>query len=491
MQPPGRRPAPADEMQNVLFITVDQFRGDCLSVAGHPTVRTPALDELAANGARFTRHCSQAAPCSPGRACLYTGTYQMNNRVVGNGTPLDRRFDNVALVGRRAGYAPVLFGYVDQAIDPRSADGPDDPRLSNYQGLLPGMAFELELGDEQEAWRDWLSDLGYGEFRDGDHALASVPERPAEHGVSAFLTDRLVDWLGRQDRPWFVHASYWGPHPPYAAAGAWSTAYPPEEVGDPVPRPEWPVPFCGELAAPIPAIDSAHLRAVRAQYFGMVSDVDAQLGRLWRALRDLGLWDETLVVVASDHGEQLGDQGQLGKGGLFPASYHTPCIVRDPRFPAAHGCVVDARTENVDILATLSEALELEVPAQSDGLSLMPFVRGEEPPWWRTQSHWEYDWRWERILFGPYPWPWDRRLESMNLAVVAGENSAYVQFADGHWLCFDLAADPTWGTLSKDPDLALSGARSMLTWRAQHADRTFSDMLVLEGGVGRVPSLER
>ena len=135
MQRRGRRPAPADQMQNVLFITVDQFRGDCLSVAGHPTVRTPALDELAASGVRFARHFSQAAPCSPGRACLYTGTYQMNNRVVGNGTPLDRRFDNVALVGRRAGYAPVLFGYVDQAIDPRSADGPSDPRLSNYQGF--------------------------------------------------------------------------------------------------------------------------------------------------------------------------------------------------------------------------------------------------------------------------------------------------------------------------------------------------------------------
>ena len=79
----------------------------------------------------------------------------------------------------------------------------------------------------------------------------------------------------------------------------------------------------------------------------------------------------------------------------------------------------------------LAEALGLEVPAQSDGLSLMPFVQGENPPWWRTQSHWEYDWRWERILFGPYPWPWDRRLESMNLAVVADDDSAYVQFADG------------------------------------------------------------
>src|SRR4029450_3173983 len=123
---------------NVLLITLDQFRGDCLSARGHPVVRTPNLDALAAAGVRFDRHYSQSSPCSPGRACLYTGTYQLNNRVVGNGTPLDDRFDNVARAGRGAGYQPVLFGYTDIGIDPRVADGDDDPRLSTYEGVLPG-----------------------------------------------------------------------------------------------------------------------------------------------------------------------------------------------------------------------------------------------------------------------------------------------------------------------------------------------------------------
>ena len=93
---------------NVLLITLDQFRGDCLSAAGHPLVRTPNLDALAAEGVRFARHYSQASPCAPGRAALYTGTYQMNNRVVANGTPLDSRFDNIALAARRAGYDPEI-----------------------------------------------------------------------------------------------------------------------------------------------------------------------------------------------------------------------------------------------------------------------------------------------------------------------------------------------------------------------------------------------
>src|SRR5438067_1136038 len=111
---------------NILLITLDQFRADTLSCAGHPLVRTPHLDALAAQGVRLARHYAQAAPCSPGRAALYTGTYQMKNRVVANGTPLDDRFDNIARAGRRAGYVPVLFGYTDQGIDPRLVTDPRD-----------------------------------------------------------------------------------------------------------------------------------------------------------------------------------------------------------------------------------------------------------------------------------------------------------------------------------------------------------------------------
>ena len=120
---------------------------------GHPVVRTPSLDRLAAQGVRLPRHYTQAAPCGPARASLYTGTYQMNHRVVGNGTPLDDRFDNVARVARRAGYVPTVFGYADQGIDPRLTTGPDDPRLSTYQGFPPGFEVGLDVHEDQAAWR--------------------------------------------------------------------------------------------------------------------------------------------------------------------------------------------------------------------------------------------------------------------------------------------------------------------------------------------------
>ncbi|NLA36751.1 MAG: sulfatase-like hydrolase/transferase, partial [Actinobacteria bacterium] len=135
---PNATAAPADgEARNVLFITVDQWRGDSLSCVGHPLVQTPTLDALAADGVLFRSHFANIAPCAPSRASLYTGLYAHNHRVITNGTPLDDRHDNIARMARRAGYTPTLFGYTDTAIDPRTVSA-DDPRLFNYEGVLDG-----------------------------------------------------------------------------------------------------------------------------------------------------------------------------------------------------------------------------------------------------------------------------------------------------------------------------------------------------------------
>ena len=98
--------------RKVLFITADQWRGDALSLLGHPAVRTPNLDGLAASGTTFTRHYTVATPCGPARASLLTGLYPFLHRSVRNGSPLDRRHTNIALEVRKAGFDPVLFGYL-------------------------------------------------------------------------------------------------------------------------------------------------------------------------------------------------------------------------------------------------------------------------------------------------------------------------------------------------------------------------------------------
>jgi arylsulfatase A-like enzyme len=483
-----------DRLLNILFITLDQLRGDCLSAAGHGVVKTPHLDRLAAEGARCARHYIQAAPCGPGRASLYTGLYQINHRVVANGTPLDRRFDNIALAARRAGYAPALFGYTDQSIDPRDAAGPADPRLSTYEEVLPGFEGGVHLpSTEMGLWLQWLRDSGHAPPDDFLAALATEPLRPAEHSLSAFVAERLLEWIGAQDRPWFAHLSQLRPHPPYAAAGAFSTLYDADAMPAPIAPTASPCRLhqglmdTPALAAPK---DPAAMRQLTAQYFGMVSEADHQLGRIRAALEDAGQWDDTFVLVTADHGEQLGDHGLIQKGGFFEQSYHVACVIRDPRPDAARGTVIDAFTENVDVFPTLAEAMGLPVPAQCDGAALTPFLMGETPPAWRDAAHWEFDWRSAAISSGRAPAaPQDRRLERRNLAVARGEDAAYVHFGDGTSLCFDLAADPTWRTEATDPAVVLKCAQALLTWRAQHADRTLTDMLMERGGIGRWPPM--
>ena len=472
---------------NILLITLDQFRADCLSCAGHPVVRTPALDALASQGVRLSRHYSQAAPCSPGRAALYTGTYQMNNRVVANGTPLDTRFDNIAHAARRAGYAPALFGYTDQGVDPRTVDDPDDPRLSTYEGVLPGFDPVLDMSGWQLPWLHWLNSHGY-DFDDPVAALELEHERPAELSTSTFLTDAFLGWLGEQDQPWFAHISYLRPHPPYSAAGDFSTMYDLASCPAPLPIPANRHRLVDMLLG-VPIVsapdDPAEIAHMQAQYFGMISEVDAQLARIWAALDERGEWNDTVVVVTSDHGEQLGDQGLIQKAGFYESSYAVLGIVRDPRHDFVG--VVDDFTENIDIMPTLCDAMDIPVPTQCDGYPLTPFLRGERPTTWRDAAYYEWDWRDVFIPHGDHEWPWDRRLERQNLAVRRSRDRAFVHFGDGSWRCFDLATDPTWQTEVADPELVLAESAAMLSWRSRNLDRTMTGMLLQDGGIGRRP----
>jgi arylsulfatase A-like enzyme len=491
--PTDRRPS-GGEPPNILFVTLDQFRADTLSVAGHPVVRTPNLDRLAASGVRLTRHYSQAAPCGPGRASLYTGMYQLNHRVVANGTPLDARFDNVALAARRAGYEPASFGYTDQAVDPRTVTDPDDERLRSYEGVLPGFDPVLSLVGHQRPWLEWLRSLDHPVGADGAVALATEPDRPAEHSLAAFLTDRAIDWIAACERPWFAHLSYLRPHPPFAAAGRFARMYDPGAIPGSVmpipPSPDRHPHHDAMLATPASSAptDDGSLRRLMAQYFGMVSEVDEQLGRLWDRLVEAGEWERTVVVVTSDHGEYLGDHGLVEKGGCFESSYHVLGIVRDPRRPGTHGTTVDRFTENVDVFPTLCDAMGIDVPVQCDGVPLTPLLDGDEPPWWRDAAHWEFDWRGFLLDDGDHPWPWDRRLERQHLAVRRDEQVAYVQYGNGSWECFDLLADPTWRTRVTDADTVLPAAQAMLLWRSRHAERTLTDTMIDHGVVGRVPA---
>ena len=503
-------------MLNILFITADQWRGECLGAAGHPVVKTPNIDALAADGTAFLKHFANAAPCSPARACLYTGLYQMNNRVVRNGSPLSARFDNIALAARRAGYTPTLFGYTDQSADPTVLP-PGDARLTTYEGVLPGFDVRVRVPNDEKQYLSWLRAQGidfatpaeaHFPVRDAGKITDAPPGYGKGQTQTAFLVNEFIRYLGEQEagRPWFAHLSFLRPHPPFIVPAPYNDMYSPGEV-DGFRRAATPgddaavhplvaltqrltdvSDFAPGMTGPVAALSEAEFRQIKATYFGMISEVDDELGRAFGALQAAGVWNDTLVVFTSDHAELMGDHYLLGKGGYHDQSQHVPLVIHDPR-SGARGGKVEAFTEAVDLFPTLLEAMGVESAAVQDGSALTPWMRGESPARWRDAAHWEFDFR---DVSGQQP---ERALgldsTSLNLAAIRTDKYKYVHFAALPALLFDLEADPhNLHNVADDPAYAgvrIEMAERLLSWRARHLEQTLALKELTPGGVVSVP----
>jgi len=482
---------------NILLITADQWRGDCLGTVGHEVVKTPHLDALAETATVFEQHYAATAPCSPARASLYTGLYQRNHRVVSNGAPLDDRFDNIARAARRAGYRPTLFGYTDTAPDPRLHD-PNDPALQTYEGVLPGFEMGQSLPEDDKPWLSWLAARGHDPEtfdtihhvapEDGERISRKAPGYAKDETQTAFLTDRLLTWLSEQecDTPWMAHISFLRPHPPITVPAPYNTMYDPEdgpgfEGGSTAEEEAAFHPLVAalqnhqRLASHIPGatehvrdLTRHDLKRLRALYYGMISEVDTQLGRIFDTL---GAQDDTLIIFTSDHAEMMGDHWMLGKGGFYRESYHIPLMIKMPGIAKANR--VSAFTSATDIFPTLLDLLEIEPEHAPDGVSLLPYLSGMTPLGWRNTALFEFDYR-ELAKTNP---------ELLSAAAGAG-SSAVVSRLGKAWhhvhacglpgLLMDVAGSTLENKAASHPEIVLAQLEAMLSERLAHNDETLA-----------------
>lgn len=495
--------------RNVLLIVVDQWRGDTLPVLGHPVVKTPNIDALAAEGVTFAKHYTVTVPCGPSRASLLTGLYAMNHRAVQNTIPLDARHTNLAVEARRAGYDPALVGYTTTTPDPREWPAMD-PAFTVLGDVMHGWRSVGAFEPDMEAYFGWVAAHGV-ELPDhrpdiwlpegpgeASTVATSLPSRiPAHLSDTAWFTERALTYLeGAGDRPWFLHLGYYRPHPPFQAPAPFHEMYDPSMSPKPVRAEDATV-----EAAQHPVLafylehttrrsffengkglarymDEAEVARMRATYYGLISEVDAHVGRVIEHLKETGQWDDTLVVFTCDHGEQLGDHHLLGKVAYFDQSYHIPLIIRDPdaRADGTRGTIVDRFTESVDVMPTILEWIGAECPRACDGASLIPFLREGTPAGWRTHVHYEFDYR---NIFYSKPEEWlGVAMDEASLAVSQNESGKYVHFTALPPLYFDLTEDPDqFVNRAEDPahrDRVLAHAQEMLSWRLRHADRTLT-----------------
>lgn len=415
---------------NILFIMYDQLRFDYLGCAGHPTLKTPNFDRLAARGVRFTRCYTQSPICGAARMSFYTGRYVSSHGAAWNDFPLrvgertmgDHLRDNGMdcwLIGkthmrvdeegmRRLGLSP------DSVIGARQAECGFDV-WTRDDGLM-AQGPDGFYGSSSP-YNDYLHERGYG----GDNPWADFANAGVEDGMTAsgwfmrhaarpanieeqdsetpWLTRRAMAFIEQAKGPWCAHLSYIKPHWPYIVPAPWHDLYGRDDVQPPIrseaerenPHPLFKA-FMQQGFAESFSIDEVRETVIPA-YMGLIAQCDAELGRLLDWLEATGRDKDTVIVLTSDHGDYLGDHW-LGEKDMFhDVSARIPLIIYDPRpeADASRGTTSEELVEAIDLCATFIEIAGGKVPANIvEGRSLLPFLRGEQPEKWREVAISEY-----------------------------------------------------------------------------------------------------
>lgn len=464
------------EVRNILFIMCDQLRADYLACNGHPTIKTPNIDAMAARGVNFSRTYCQAPVCGPSRMSFYTGRYMRSHGSTYNGVPLRAGEPTLGDYMRRCGVETGLIGKTHMAadnegmqrlgVDQQSPEGTFaaqcgfDP-WERDDGLHPD-----QLADPNLAYNRYLREHGYegdnpwqsaaNSAKGPDGALLSgwllrnthMPARVhKDHSETAYMTNRAIEKISALgEQPWCLHLSYIKPHWPYMAPAPYHNMYSAADV-IPANRNE------AEKDAPHPVIaafrqheegvsfsDNAVREHVIPAYMGLISEIDDHMGRLMAFLADAGRLDDTLIVFTSDHGDYLGDHWQGEKEMFHDCAARIPMIVIDPSADAdaTRGTTDTHLVEAIDLLPTFSDAIENQTHDHVlEGRSLLPLTRGTETTPWRSYavSEADYGFRAARRALGLEP-------GQTRAFMVVTDKWKYVSFWGYRSQLFDLENDP-------------------------------------------------
>ncbi len=374
-------PSWAVDKPNILFIAIDDL-APVLRCYGNLIAKTPHIDRLAASGVRFDRAYNQLPLCNPTRASVMTGLRPDTIKVY----DLDRHFRDevpkavtLSQTFMRNGWWAGRVGKIYHYNVPASigTDGFDDPpswqETVNPKGrdkADEALIFNAEPHRKISAALSWLAADGADEEQtDGMIATEAIKMMQAKRG-----------------QPFFLGVGFFRPHTPYVAPRKYFEMYPLKDMrlpyapkGD---RDDIPTAaFAHNCPVPHYGLDKLTLRKALQAYYATISFVDAQVGRLMAALDRLGLVDNTIVVLWSDHGYHLGEHnGIWQKRTLFEQASRTPLIIRAPG-ARGNGTACTRIVEFVDIYPTLTDLAGLKPPKGLEGRSLRPLLDNPLAKW--------------------------------------------------------------------------------------------------------------
>ena len=365
------------EASNLLIIISDEHRKDAMGCAGHPLVKTPNLDALAARGAHFTNAYTPSPMCVPTRAAIATGDYVHKIRNWDSASPYDGKTRSWMRHLRDAGLEVVSIG----KLHFRSGD--DDNGFSKE--ILPmhvvgGIGWPVGLLRETlppyDAAAELAADVGPG--------TSTYTEYDRQ------ITEATEHWLcakaGSQD-PWAAFVSLVSPHYPLTCPEDFYAMYDPARMDLPVGYPERSPPEHSELKNVAGFFDydryfdEPKMREAKAAYYGLTSFMDACVGRILKALEASGQAENTVVVYVSDHGDMMGDQGFWTKQVMYEQSAGVPIILAGPGVPK--GRQVTTGASLLDLAATALDVTGVGHDTQSralPGVSLRRLANAEDDP---------------------------------------------------------------------------------------------------------------
>ncbi len=387
---------------NILFLMTDQLAYNALGCV-NARIRTPNIDRICREGTWFS-HCYSNAPlCLPARCCLATGRYPAELGVMDNAA-IGLSADDVTWMQRirDAGYETALFGKVHLHRFPRDMrDIQEHTQSCGYQIVdeLPG---PRTYGMIRSSYYDYLEEHGLLEtycadmedrYRTGPVYKSTPTPLQTEDYADVYIANRTLDYLNRVsgERPWFCTVGFGGPHDPWDTPGEYADRYkdvtPPAPLGRPVsanpdrPRGVFDEILSGKydrcLTADVLKMTPDDIANLRRSYYGHVSLIDKQIGAILSCLEQRDVLKNTIVVFASDHGEENGDYGLLFKQTFLESSVRVPLAVLLPENNGGYGAKrVDEPIQLMDVGATLCDILGLggEMVHAS---SLLPLMRGE------------------------------------------------------------------------------------------------------------------
>ena len=418
--------------RNVVFILSDDHRYDAMSFMGHPFAKTPHMDAMAAHGVHLKNAFVTTSLCSPSRASILTGLYTFRHRVIDNQRPVPQGTLFFPQYLQKAGYKTGFIGkwHMGHASDE----------------ARPGFDY-------------WFSFKGQGRYYPpavGNYTINDNGKRVSQDGyITTLLTRKAIEFLKQTDRkqPFFLYLSHKAVHGPFTPEPKYEGSLADEPFDFPASserlkdnrlnRPRWLLDQRNSWhGMDFPLHTATSVEDYYKSYCEALRSVDDSIGTVMNQLKEMGIYEDTLVIYMGDNGYMFGEHGLIDKRVAYETSSRVPMLMQCPNLFEG-GSSVEQVVANIDIAPTVMQAMGLEKPAHMDGQSFISLAQGKSTPW---RDYFLYCYYWEQN----YP-------QTPTHFSLRGDKYKYTTYY-GVWdtdELFDIQADPgEQNNLIHDPEFA-------------------------------------